>query len=127
MTHALRALRRMRRDETEAEFAAFPVPKTWAGFAPVAVPHMSAARGADPHGRSEAEAARAEKNTRDAFTTAVPERLSTKDFSAAETAPRPRFRRDATDASGARVALLVAAVAAASFSVGRFWSTRHAS
>ena len=119
MTHALRALRQMRRDETNAEFAAYPVPKIWAGFAPVAMPHMSAARGANPAPEAVADHAEA----RDSFTAAVPVPPTTP--SAAETERQTRFSR--ADATGARVALLVAAVAAASFSAGRFWSSRHAS
>lgn len=121
MTRALRALRKMRRDETAAEFAEFPVPDTWAGFAPVAVPHMSAARRTEPHGtepasdRSEARDARA--------AVPAPSGVSTPS-GVSETANRMSEKSAYANATGARLALLVAATAAASFSAGRFWSSR---
>ena len=130
MTHALRALRRMRRDETNAEFAAFPVPKTWAGFAPVATPHMSAARGNEPpKDVKETDADRVRESELENVPHGNPEpaRERRTKPSAAETADR-RHGAAPSFATGAhlRVALLVAAVAAASFSAGRFWSSRRA-
>jgi len=120
MTRALRALRKMRRDETAAEFAEFPVPDTWAGFAPVAVPHMSAARRTEPApepaaDRSEARDARA--------AVPAPSGVSTPS-GVSETANRMSEKSAYANATGARLALLVAATAAASFSAGRFWSSR---
>ena len=119
MTRALRALRKMRRDETAAEFAEFPVPDTWAGFAPVAVPHMSAARGTEPSPEPVADRVEARDSR-----AAVPA-PSTTPSGVSETANR-KSEKSATyaNATGARLALLVAATAAASFSAGRFWSSR---
>jgi hypothetical protein len=130
MTHALRALRRMRRDETNAEFAAFPVPKTWAGFAPVATPHMSAAfRNEPPKETKETNADRARERERENVPSGNPEpaRERATTPSAAETADR-RHGAAPSLATGAhlQIALLVAAVAAASFSAGRVWSSRKA-
>lgn len=130
MTHALRALRRMRRDETNAEFAAFPVPKTWAGFAPVATPHMSAAfRNEPPKETKETNADRARERERENVPSGNPEpaRERATTPSAAETADR-RHGAAPSLATGAhlQIGLLVAAVAAASFSAGRFWSSRRA-
>ena len=42
MTRVLHLLRKMRRTETEAEFAAHPLPEDWRGFTPAGVPHMGA-------------------------------------------------------------------------------------
>ena len=42
MTRVLHLLRKMRRMETEAEFAAHPLPEDWRGFTPAGVPHMGA-------------------------------------------------------------------------------------
>ena len=42
MTRVLQTLRKMRRDEAQAEFDACPPPEEWRGFAPAAVPHMPA-------------------------------------------------------------------------------------
>jgi serine/threonine-protein kinase CTR1 len=132
MTHALRALRRMRRDETNAEFAAFPVPKTWAGFAPVATPHMSAAfRNEPPKETKQTELLdRARERERENVRSAgnpdpVKERGTTR--LSASTADR-RHGAAPSLATGAhlQIALLVAAVAAASFSAGRVWSSRKA-
>lgn len=125
MTRALRALRKMRRDETAAEFAEFPVPDTWAGFAPVAVPHMSAARGTEPAPEPAADRAEA-RDSRGAVPAPFDGRRcqTTTPSGVSETANRKSEKSAYANATGARLALLVAATAAASFSAGRFWSSR---
>ena len=47
MTRVLQTLRKMRRDEAQAEFDACPPPEEWRGFAPAAVPHMPALEAAE--------------------------------------------------------------------------------
>jgi hypothetical protein len=79
---------------------------------------MSAARGTEPSPEPVADRVEARDSR-----AAVPA-PSTTPSGVSETANRKSEKSAYANATGARLALLVAATAAASFSAGRFWSSR---
>jgi hypothetical protein len=82
---------------------------------------MSAARRTEPHGTEPAADRSKARDARAAVP--APSGVSTPS-GVSETANRMSEKSAYANATGARLALLVAATAAASFSAGRFWSSR---